>query len=242
MRRDFLHVVGGNDFWYGIGNFDDDDWCLRARIAGYKIAIVGGAFVQHVGHATFRLNVGEQSASLSINARKFARKWDIEDAGNPEGAYSRAGTVRHTRYDRDFHFIPVDYTGFSFPGSAYFPKTVDLKRILFVADWTSPVSEWIPAMSQLLRRISSIEVCFWIPLRYFKRDEVLTEIQKHVLSSGVDTRSQGIEFVVFSEDTPHVDTLRVMKSTDAIVRVRGDFVNRFIVHLAGELAMDIVDP
>ena len=55
FRRDLLTTIGGNDFWYGIGNFDDVDWCIRARLAGYKIAVVGGSFVHHIGHASFLL-------------------------------------------------------------------------------------------------------------------------------------------------------------------------------------------
>lgn len=31
FKREVIILIGGNDFWYGLGQFDDDDWCIAQR-------------------------------------------------------------------------------------------------------------------------------------------------------------------------------------------------------------------
>jgi GT2 family glycosyltransferase len=70
-RRD----VGGMDERFGIGNFEDDDYCLRARKAGFGIAIACDVFVHHFGSRTFQALGVDYQALLRENRRKFREKW-----------------------------------------------------------------------------------------------------------------------------------------------------------------------
>ncbi len=72
-----LETIGGFDPVFGIGNFEDDDLNLRAKLAGFTAWIADGAFVHHEGSLTFRsLNI-DYSANIERNMRIFLRKWRL---------------------------------------------------------------------------------------------------------------------------------------------------------------------
>lgn len=53
IRRDVIDKIGLLDEAFGIGMFEDDDLCLRATQAGYRLLIAEGAFVYHKGSVSF---------------------------------------------------------------------------------------------------------------------------------------------------------------------------------------------
>jgi hypothetical protein len=76
VRRSLLEDIGSFDERYGLGNYEDDDLCLRAIRNGYKLLIARGAFIHHIGHASMG-----QPASASLgqlleeNRDKALQKW-----------------------------------------------------------------------------------------------------------------------------------------------------------------------
>ncbi len=85
MKRAVLDKIGGLDERFGIGNFDDDDYCIRAQLAGFYLAIVRNSFVHHVGGATFRAEGIDYQKLLVENWVKFQDKWGVP-AHVPMGA------------------------------------------------------------------------------------------------------------------------------------------------------------
>lgn len=75
IRREVVSQLGGLDPRFGLGNFDDDDYCLRAQLAGWKLAIAEDCFVHHAGHATFDAERIDLTQTLGLNRRKFLHKW-----------------------------------------------------------------------------------------------------------------------------------------------------------------------
>ncbi len=63
IRDTVLRRIGLFDEAYGIGNFEDDDYCVRALRAGFKLAIAEDAFVFHYGGRTF--------TNMGINNDRF---------------------------------------------------------------------------------------------------------------------------------------------------------------------------
>jgi len=53
MRRDVHEMVGPLDEAYGIGLFEDDDYSMRVRGHGFRVACAEDAYVHHVGQVTF---------------------------------------------------------------------------------------------------------------------------------------------------------------------------------------------
>lgn len=78
LDQALVSKLGGFDPRFGIGNFEDDDYNLRARLAGYTLWRADGAFLHHAGSSTFRsLNV-DYEANIARNASLFCEKWQIE--------------------------------------------------------------------------------------------------------------------------------------------------------------------
>ncbi|MCR8845362.1 glycosyltransferase family 2 protein [Paenibacillus sp. SC116] len=82
VKRKVLDEVGGFDELYDIGNFEDDDLCLRAAKAGYRLYIANACFIHHVGHATMNDMVDEQKNNvqhlMGINRKKAKEKWGAD--------------------------------------------------------------------------------------------------------------------------------------------------------------------
>lgn len=239
FRRDFLELIGGNDYWYGVGNYDDDDWCLRARIAGYKIVIVGASYVQHVGHATYQLNPENFHVSMGSNIHKFERKWDIREQVNGNGTYTRLGVLKHTRYDRSKHYIPLALGDFSLSQEPFLPRKGTAKRLFLCADWTSSLSSWKQDLEKLLPAISQIELMFWIPTTHFDVEAVAKEIQQVFSQVLPQLHERSISLTLFQEEIPYVEVLRLLRSADILLQFKNDFVNRYMVRLARQIEMAI---
>lgn len=74
LRRELVDMIGYLDEGYEKGNFEDDDYCLRTRMAGYKLAIAGNSFVYHHGSATFTKNRISHSQYMELNRIRFYKK------------------------------------------------------------------------------------------------------------------------------------------------------------------------
>ena len=75
IKRAVLDAVGFLDEAFGVGNFEDDDYCRRAARAGFTLVVARDAFVHHVGGATFRASGIDYESLLRENAAKFRAKW-----------------------------------------------------------------------------------------------------------------------------------------------------------------------
>lgn len=76
VKRSVLDEIGWFDERFGIGNYEDDDFCLRALQAGYTLKVVNDSFVHHEGHATMRNVTNVNFAKLlQENKMKATEKW-----------------------------------------------------------------------------------------------------------------------------------------------------------------------
>jgi GT2 family glycosyltransferase/tetratricopeptide (TPR) repeat protein len=82
FRRDVVDRIGLLDERFGIGNFEDDDFCRRAILAGFRAEIAVDAFVHHFGHATFQGAGVDLGRLLTENQRIYEEKWRGEDRQN----------------------------------------------------------------------------------------------------------------------------------------------------------------
>ncbi|HTA30996.1 MAG TPA: glycosyltransferase, partial [Candidatus Cybelea sp.] len=74
-RRAVIQKIGGLDERFGSGNFEDDDFCIRAQLAGFRIRAAHDAFVHHTGGQTFRGAKINYRASMERNWELFKAKW-----------------------------------------------------------------------------------------------------------------------------------------------------------------------
>jgi GT2 family glycosyltransferase len=103
IDRTVLEQVGGLDERFGLGNFEDDDFCIRVRAAGYSIYVCNDVFIHHFGSRSFAANKVDYSKTMSENWKKFSEKWGFPPAMpttgyNGRDAYSKG-------FDRKKHFF-----------------------------------------------------------------------------------------------------------------------------------------
>jgi GT2 family glycosyltransferase len=79
LRRDVYERVGPLDERFEIGLFEDDDYSLRVKQAGYKIKCAEDVLIHHFGEASIGSLVptGEHAAIFDANKRRFEEKWGI---------------------------------------------------------------------------------------------------------------------------------------------------------------------
>lgn len=232
FRKDILLLVGGLDFWFGIGLFDDDDFSIRVNLSGYKTVIVGGSFVYHVGSATFSKDVRVNDAAIISNKKKFIRKWKIKCTENVEGMYKHEEVHLRTNYIRKKHFIPFEFNQFKKPLEISSTKKTVIKRMLLVADWTNFKSGWLKELERNLQHTNAKEeINLWIPAEYFEKNEVENEVNK------VNSASTKVNYI--EKDINPEDLLEFLSSFDVVIPVTDDFVNRYIIYLAKKINIEV---
>jgi GT2 family glycosyltransferase/glycosyltransferase involved in cell wall biosynthesis/SAM-dependent methyltransferase len=78
IRREVYDQIGPLDERFGIGMFEDDDYALRLKQAGYKILCAQDVYVHHWGSASFsRLEFNTYWDLFKGNLKKFEEKWGI---------------------------------------------------------------------------------------------------------------------------------------------------------------------
>lgn len=239
IKRKTLELVGGLDFWYGIGIFDDDDFSMRVNLAGYRTAIVGSSFVYHIGNATFSKVRTVSNAAVLSNKMKFVHKWKLRCRENIAGLYnSRGDAINGTPFEREKYFVPVSLGQFSNYTEADTKKDDGKRKILMVVDWTNVKSQWLKGLKALLTLMEDKdEISMWIPQTYFSDSEAQKLVNNidELCTDGLGQRH--MEIKIIRDDIPFTSILTFMKVFDAISIVEDDFVNRYIAYLAEHIGL-----
>lgn len=74
FRKEALRRCGAWDERYNPGNFEDTDYSVVVREAGYEIRVARSVYIHHDGHQTFR---DDMARLMAENGQKFAAKWGI---------------------------------------------------------------------------------------------------------------------------------------------------------------------
>ncbi len=100
IKKDVINKIGGLDERFSPGNFEDDDFCLRAQIAGFKTVIAQDVFVHHFGSVSFKENGEDEYARrLEVNKQKFIGKW----GAGPEGIWLRGEKIKNRNIKYPVH-------------------------------------------------------------------------------------------------------------------------------------------
>lgn len=76
FRRQVFNLVGGLDESFGLGFFEDDDYCRRVARHGLKIACAQDVFVHHHLSASFmKMDREERRQLFADNKSRFEKKW-----------------------------------------------------------------------------------------------------------------------------------------------------------------------
>ena len=83
IRREVIEAIGLLDEGFGLGNFEDDDYCRRAARAGFRAVIARDAFVHHVGGQTFQAVGVDYGGLMQATRERFRQKYDPSTPAEP---------------------------------------------------------------------------------------------------------------------------------------------------------------
>lgn len=91
LRRDVFERIGPLDERFEVGLFEDDDYAMRVREAGYRVFCAEDVFVHHFGQASLGklADAGEYGRRFHANRRRWEQKWGV--AWKPYQRRPRAG-------------------------------------------------------------------------------------------------------------------------------------------------------
>jgi GT2 family glycosyltransferase/glycosyltransferase involved in cell wall biosynthesis len=79
IRREVIEGIGYLDENFGVGMFEDDDFCERVKNHGYKLAIVEDCFIYHKGSISFKkLDSNNYQDLFEKNKKYFREKHGVE--------------------------------------------------------------------------------------------------------------------------------------------------------------------
>ncbi len=83
VRRKTWDEAGGLDESFQVGTFEDDDFSLRLRKAGYRIVTAEDCFIHHFGNGSFgKLQSEEVHRIFEVNQKRFESKWNTAWRGH----------------------------------------------------------------------------------------------------------------------------------------------------------------
>ncbi|MCX8052609.1 MAG: glycosyltransferase, partial [Armatimonadetes bacterium] len=106
IRRSVIDKIGGLDECYRLGNFEDDDFCIRATLAGFKIVIARDCFVHHYGSRTFAGEGIDFRNLMAENWKRFKEKWGFPKELRLESGYDLAPVLQRG-FDPRLHYTPL---------------------------------------------------------------------------------------------------------------------------------------
>lgn len=75
IRKKMWDNLNGLDISFGLGYYEDFDFSLRARQAGWRQVITEDIFIVHVGSASFSVNLNLQKKIIKLNKLKLKNKY-----------------------------------------------------------------------------------------------------------------------------------------------------------------------
>jgi GT2 family glycosyltransferase/2-polyprenyl-3-methyl-5-hydroxy-6-metoxy-1,4-benzoquinol methylase len=93
VRADVFEMLGGLSEDFGLGNFEDDDFCTRAQMLGMRLAVDPNVFVYHEGNATWASEEIPHAEWMKRNRVIYLDKLSRYALSPPTRRGRRAGTA-----------------------------------------------------------------------------------------------------------------------------------------------------
>ena len=103
FSRQLYQEIGGLDERFGTGNYEDDDFCLRTAIAGYRNLIAGDIYVHHYGSVSFTGGGINYQNTMNGNWSLFQEKWS-----SPVTDQGEAARIARCRLREDLEQLILD--------------------------------------------------------------------------------------------------------------------------------------
>ena len=202
ITRGVIDEIGGLDTRYGLGNYEDDDFCIRATIAGFRRVIAKDCFVHHFGSRTFAGERIDRDRLLASNWEIFKQKWGLP-ADLASGAYKDLVEVMRRPFDPNAHYCPVT-AGIGDGGGA--------SDRWFAAPCWDEAASWEPVVEDYLRSHSpgdgaALQV-YAGRLTDSDPDDACRRVEGLILRLGLS--SENVPDIEITDELPDHNTTRVI--------------------------------
>ncbi len=83
FSRRVIEKIGLLDERFYPGSFEDIDYCLRIKQAGFRQMVIRGCFVHHFGSGSFsKLEMPDRVNISNVNRKRFEEKWNMKWEGD----------------------------------------------------------------------------------------------------------------------------------------------------------------
>ncbi len=106
MRRELLLRIGGLDESYGLGNYEDTDYCMRSFLSGFGAVVATDCFIHHYGSRSFVDNSLDYGQMLDEKFEIFRRKWNLAPDARATGDFQLDRLVARG-FVPGLHFQPL---------------------------------------------------------------------------------------------------------------------------------------
>lgn len=137
IRRKVFDEIGYFDDRFHIGFWEDNDFCLRAQLAGWSLIIDYSTFIHHHGSASFRNLPLNPDYLLKSNQMKFFEKYYSSDPkklvsiirAHNHADYLKAALTRASEFSDEIIVLLDRCTDSSFQISNSFEKVVEIFKM-----------------------------------------------------------------------------------------------------------------
>lgn len=194
VRKSLLDTIGGFDPRFGIGNFEDDDLCLRIRTTGYQTWVAKDVYVHHFGSRTFAaLGFDAFEETMDQGWALFKEKWGLPASLDRRNPYR----VTLPAFDSARHHVALPSTEdaeYFAPADPFQPGTAPLdleERRGFTffhhPDWAQ--ASWRQVLETYLRAFSAdqdVSLVLWLdPLQGVALEDASRRILEVMENLGV---------------------------------------------------------
>lgn len=105
IKAEVVRKIGLLDEFFSPGNYEDDDYSLRIRNAGYRLVLCRDTFIHHFGSVSFGERTDQFNHLLETNKQRFTEKWGIAPFSIlPSNRIQDTGLKQWFTYQHDYHF------------------------------------------------------------------------------------------------------------------------------------------
>jgi GT2 family glycosyltransferase len=105
IKAEVVRKIGLLDEIFSPGNFEDDDYSLRIRNAGYRLVLCRDTFIHHFGSVSFGEQAAHFAALLETNKQKFIDKWGFTPYSLPPSDQVKDPELQKWfAYQHDFNY------------------------------------------------------------------------------------------------------------------------------------------
>ncbi|MGQ9472612.1 MAG: glycosyltransferase family 2 protein [Candidatus Caldatribacteriaceae bacterium] len=200
VKREVVDKIGGFDPTFGLGNFEDDDFCIRAQIAGFRIKVAHDVFIHHFGSRTFQ---GEQIDYLELmytNWEKFKAKWDLSQKLSLGEGYPIGMLIRRN-FQEAKHQVPLQFAPYSLDG---------VHQVRYGACFSPQVLFWYIGRFQLHDNVTLVLY------KEGNMDRVFQEISQMVRGIGFDPEDTP-DILLFTEPLDEFGIAALLQAVDIVL-------------------------